>query len=171
MTDHDRPAFAEAMVVLGHTFNETISPIRIGAYFDALSDHRLADVLRATKTLMRSQHFFPKPVDFLELLSGTADDAWGEVRREVRRVGYTEIPRFSNPTTLKTIETLSGSWISFCEQLPAEGPELIGWMKQFRSAFAVMSARHQEHTLTLQSADPKVLRAVRQLADTKGFPE
>ena len=36
MTDHDRPAFAEAMVVLGHTFNETISPIRIGAYGDAL---------------------------------------------------------------------------------------------------------------------------------------
>ena len=171
MTDNDRPAFSEAMVVLGHTFNETISPVRIAAYFDALSDHSMEDVLLATKTIIRSQHFFPKPVDFLELLSGTADDAWGEVLSELSRVGYVGIPRFSNPTVLKTVETISGSWRHFCEQLPAEGPELLGWMKQFRSAFAVMSARHQGHTLTLQSADPTVLRAVRELADTKGFPE
>ena len=158
-------------MVLGHTFNETISPIKIAAYFDALSDHRVEDVLRVTKTLIRTQRFFPKPINFLDLLSGTAEDAWGEVMRECLRVGYPGTPRFKNPIALATVVTIAGSWQRLCEVLPLEGPEYIGWMKQFKSAFAVMSARHQEHTLTLQSADPTVLRAVRELADTKGFPE
>ena len=171
MTDHDKSIFSEAMVVLGHTFNETISPIKIAAYFDALSDHRIEDVVCATRTLIRSQHFFPKPIDFLRLLSGTADDAWGEVLREIQRIGYVGTPRFKNPITLDTVVAIAGSWQRLCEVLPNEGPERIGWMKQFRSAFEVMSARHQEHTLTLQSADPTILRAIRAIADAKSFPQ
>ena len=171
MTDRDMVSFSEAMTVLGETFNETISPIRLAAYFDALSDHSIDDVLLAAGIANRTARFFPKPVELIELISGTAEDAWGEVLREVRRVGYVGTPHFESATALATIEAISGSWQQFCGQLPSDGPELIGWMKQFRSAFLVMTARHQEHTLTLQSADPAVLRAVHQLSENKQFPD
>ena len=170
MDEQDRKPLAKALTVLGETFNETVSPTRHAAYFDALSDHGIEDVILAAKTAIRTMRFFPKPVELIELMTGTGDDAWGEVLDQVKREGYVGTPQFSNPATRDAIEIIAGSWIGFCSMLPNEGPEKIGWMKQFKSAFGTSTMRHQQQEIS-SSTHPELMSAVRQLADEKGFPE
>ena len=170
MDEQDRKPLAKALTVLGETFNETVSPTRHAAYFDALSDHGIADVILAAKTAVRTMRFFPKPVELIELIVGTDDDAWGEVEDQVRHIGYVGTPHFSNPATLAAIEIIAGSWIRFCHILPLAGPEKLGWRKQFNSAFGTSTMRHQQQEIS-SSTHPELMSAVRQLADEKGFPE
>ena len=170
MTTGDQPTFAAAVYTLGQTFDTEITPVKVEAYYDALEQYPLERVLLAIKISIRTCLFFPKPVELINLLTGTADDAWGEVLREVRRVGYTETPNFESPTVMATIEAVAGSWVHFCSILPNESSELIGWMKQFKAAYSVMTARHHQHTLIATSANPELLSAARSLADKKTFP-
>lgn len=160
MTAHDAAPFAEAMHVLGETFNEPMSPIRSEAYFDALSDLSIAQVQTAVRLALRACKFFPKPVELRELLAGApdanADAAWGELMREVARVGYVGQPQFSDPRTLRTIREVWGGWARLCETLPREGPELVGWIKQFKATWGSQDRRDLEARLTAGSLHPDV---------------
>ena len=151
MTEADRPTFAEAMHVLGETFNEPVSTIRAEAYFDALSDLEWWQVERAVRTSLKTATFFPKPVELRALVEGTteekADTAWGEVIQQVRAVGYMGRPRFSDPGTFTAIQALWGGWQQLCETLPNEGPELVGWVKQFKATFQTLTHRETRQQL------------------------
>lgn len=164
MTEDDRPAFAEAMHLLGEMYNEHISELRAEGYFDALRDLSLVDVNLAVRLSLRSCRFFPKPVELRELLTGTpdanADAAWGELIREVRRVGYLGTPTFSDERTLRAIGETWGSWSHLCQTLPAEGAELVGWMKQFKSAFQSLERRDATRQLTTATIHPDVGRFI-----------
>jgi hypothetical protein len=145
MTDDDRPAFAEAMHLLAETFNEHVSEVRAEGYFDALRDWSIVDVNRAVRLALRACKFFPKPIELIELLNGTADmnadAAWGELIRAVRQFGYARMPTFTDERTMRAIRETWGSWSQLCETLPNEGGELVGWMKQFKSAFQSLERR------------------------------
>ena len=159
MTDLDRAAFAEAMLALGETFNEPVSPIRTEAYFDALRDLTIAQVNGGARLAIRACRFFPKPVELRELIEGTpdghADAGWAELIREVRRVGYLGTPAFTDDRTARAIKETWGSWARLCETLPGEGPELIGWMKQFKAAFQSLEKRETQ-LLTPSTINPNV---------------
>ena len=96
----------------------------------------MPQVTAAVRLAMRTCRFFPKPVELRELMTGRADEradlAWGELLREVRRVGYLGTPMFTDASMLPTIHTVFGGWRHLCETLPAGGPELVGWIKQFK---------------------------------------
>ena len=160
MTAEDRPAFAEAMHALGETFNEPVSDIRAEAYFDALSDYSLAEVNTAVRVALRRCKFFPRPAELRELLDGNAEDnaevAWGAVLREIRRVGYMGIPNL-DPRVLRAVNEMWGGWRRLCETLPGEGPELIGWAKQFKSAYQATERVETTKRLTEETLHPRVL--------------
>lgn len=160
MREFDRTLFAEAMHVLGETFNEPISDIRIEGYFDALQDFSIEQVNVAVRLALRDCRFFPKPVELREMIAGApganADAAWGELIREVRRVGYTGTPTFSDDRAMLALRETWGSWQRLCETLPGEGPELIGWAKQFKAAFLSLETRDLTHRLTPATIDPVV---------------
>ena len=145
MTGQDAAVFAEAMHALGETFNEPVSPIRTEAYFDALSDLSIEQVNGAVRLALRSCKFFPKPIELREMIAGrpdaNADAAWGELTREIARVGYLGTPKFSDERTRRTVREVWGSWARLCETLPGEGPELVGWMKQFKSGWQSQDTR------------------------------
>lgn len=145
MTENDRPKFAEAMHALGETFNEPVSDIRAEAYFDALRDVPLAQVAVAVRLAIRTCRYFPKPVELREMVTGQsgelADKAWGDVLTQIRRVGYMGTPTFEDGRIEETIRQVWGSWRRLCETLPGEGPELVGWVKQFKSVFASVANR------------------------------
>lgn len=148
MTDADRNRFAKVLYVLGDVFNEPVSDVRAEAYCKALSDLPIEAVERAGAAAITACKFFPKPIELRELLHGSRDDqatlAWGELLREVRRVGYTGCPAFTHLETMqKTIRSLWGSWSRLCNTLPGEGPELIGWMKQFQAHYQAVQQREQ----------------------------
>lgn len=160
MTEGDRGQFAEAMHALGETFNEPVSDIRSETYFDALREFTIEQVNGAALVAIRSCKFFPKPVELRELILGTpeghADDAWAELIREVRRVGYIGAPSFSDERTERAINETWGSWRRLCETLPGEGPELIGWIKQFKAAFQSLEKRDVSKLLTPATIHPQL---------------
>lgn len=175
MTELDRGPFAEAMYALAETFNETISAVRTEAYFNALDDFSMAQINGAVLMALRTCTFFPKPVELRTLITGKSEDnadaAWAELIREVRRVGYIGTPEFSDGRTLRAICETWGTWPRLCETLPGEGPELIGWMKQFKAAFQSGDARDTTKLLTHATIDPSVRRFIqnerRRLTDAK----
>ena len=103
-------------------------------------------------------------------MSGTASEAWGEVIREVRRVGHLRQPSFTNAATMQAVKAISGSWNNLACTLPADGPELLGWMKRFESAYSTCSARRQQHALVPPSENPAIVGAVQNIA-AKGIVE
>lgn len=165
MNEQDRPAFARALFVLGETFNESISDLRAEGYFDALRDFSLEEATAAMREALRTCKFFPKPVELRELVDGdadtNADQGWAELIREVRRVGYMGTPDFTDGRIAMAIVDIWGSWRRLCETLPGEGPELVGWVKQFKSAYRSQGVRAR--TDALAAGMPSAIR--KQIAD------
>lgn len=141
MTAADTPRLATLLNVLAEAFNEPVSAVRMDAYFLALSDLSIESLEGIGKRALNLQ-FFPRPADLRRLIEGTADHeaelAWLNVLREIRRVGYTGQPMLS-VAALETIHRLWGGWTRVCQTLPGEGPELIGWAKQFHAAYQATS--------------------------------
>lgn len=158
MTEVDREPFAEALFALADTFNEPMTRTRAEGYFDALGDCTLVQVNAAVRQSMRVSRFFPKPVELRELIEGdreaAADAAWGSVLREIRRVGYVGTPNLED-RTLRAVRELWGSWQRLCETLPAEGPELVGWVKQFKQVYGSVE-RTDQRALTMGDLHPNV---------------
>ncbi len=145
MTDADAAAFGESIHALAETFREPMTALRMEGYFDALKDLSIEHVSAAVRLALRQCKFFPKPVELRELVEGDrgmlADAAWGEVLREISRVGYLGQPRFSDARILPAVQSTWGSWVRLCETLPAEGPELVGWIKQFKAVYQSLEKR------------------------------
>lgn len=165
MTEMDREPFAKGMLALCETFNEPISDAKIEAYFETLSEYDIRQVSAAVKGALRTCKFFPRPADLRELIDGdrdaASDAAWGAVLREIRRVGYVGEPSLDD-RALRAVRELWGSWKRLCETLPVEGPELVGWVKQFKQVYGSVE-RTDQRALTLGDLHPNV----RQFITTK----
>ena len=61
-----------------------------------------------------------------------------------------------DPRTLRAVNELWGGWRRLCETLPAEGPELVGWIKQFKATYQGVE-RASERLLTAATVHPSVL--------------
>ena len=146
MTKQDREGFATLMLGIGETYGESVSDVRIEVYFAALADLDLADVRQAATVLVRTQKFFPRPSELREAVNGSQDDraelAWMKLLVLVRRIGYVgtdgkgAAPDFDGDLALKRAALeLYGGWQRLCASLPADGPELLGFAKQFKASY------------------------------------
>jgi hypothetical protein len=153
MRDEDRAAFARMLFAVGDTFNEPVSELRAEAYFDALNDLPIADVLAAGRRAIAESRFFPRPVELREMIDGTMDEAaeiaWGKVQRLVRSVGYTGTPAWPDEPTRRAALELYGGWVRLCSSLPADGPELLGYRKQFVATYKAYAARDRREMAAL----------------------
>lgn len=156
--DADRLRFAEALFVLGDVFNEPVTDARAEAYFDALKGYDTARVLATLKAAISTSKFFPRPADLREMLDGdagmAADAAWAAVQREIRRVGYLGSPSLDE-RALEAVKSVFGGWARMCERLPADGPELLGWMKQFKQTYTNSEVGHRK-ALAMGDVHPNV---------------
>lgn len=157
MTNSDRESFARMLFALGDTFNEPVSDLRTEAYFDALGDLPIMDVLAAGRRALAECRFFPRPVELRELIAGSTDDnaelAWATVRRMVQRVGYCNTPGengypdWPDDATRRAALELYGGWRALCENLPASGPELLGYRKTFVATYRAYAGRDRRDEL------------------------
>jgi hypothetical protein len=138
-TEGEEREFVRVLYAIGELYNETVSTMRAEMFCQALEDLPFQSVASAARTHLKRSHFFPKPADLRELVEGTSEDeaalGWQWLVREVRRVGYLGTPVWPNEVTQHAAEGLFGSWRALCERLPADGPELLGFRKQFVSLF------------------------------------
>lgn len=176
MTAADRMNFAHAYGVMAEMFNEPVSTTKMEGYFAALSDLPYDDVSRAIRVVMQEARFFPRPVELREAVRGNpdqrAEQRWGLVLEAVRRVGYVGHPQFEDPLVLQAIERLWGSWNEMCRTLPSGGPELVGWIKQFRMVYATLATRHQQDLKQpmLPAATREVFHRLEDIAKRKALP-
>jgi hypothetical protein len=169
MTSQDREAFARMLYALGDTFAEAVSELRAEAYFDALRDLPVGEVLAAGRRAIRECRFFPRPVELRELIEGRTEDraelAWAAMLRLVRRYGWPGIdgqgtaPEFPDEATRRAAMELYGGWRALCEKLPGEGPELLGVAKVFKAAYGAVART------SLAMLPPSADDARQQLAD------
>lgn len=147
MTDADRVAFVRAFLALSEAFSEPITDLKTEAYFDALSDLEIADVLPAMRDAVRECKFFPRPVEIRDRITGTPEDraeiAWQAVLSLVRSVGWYQKPdgRWPDAAAQRAALELFGGWKALCEHLPSGGPELLGYRKAFVGAYVAYAHR------------------------------
>lgn len=152
MTSDDREDFAKLMLGLGETYGENVSEARMEIYFSALSDFDLLDVRLAADIAVRTSKFFPRPAELREGVTGSQDDraeiAWMRLLGMVRRTGYTGIPEWDGDRALEQAALeMYGGWVRLCSSLPADGPELLGYAKQFKAGYRAYDNRAQRHAL------------------------
>lgn len=164
MTDRDRPRLAQVLALLGETFGEAVSELRAEAYFVALGAEPIDAVEMAARCSLTGK-FFPRPGELLAVIHGSDEDAaslaWSDMLREIRRVGYLGEPQLPE-ATLETVRGIWGTWAHLCSTLPGEGPELVGWMKQWETAYGATKHRIERPELIGRDDAKRLVGAILQ---------
>lgn len=93
-----------------------------------------------------------------------AEAAWGEVVKQMQRVGYMGTPQWSHPLIGDAVDRLWGSWKRACESSMIETAGVD--RAQFCRMFETLSKRHREDRLL----PPVVREFTAQLAAKAGQP-
>lgn len=121
MTRTDRARFSGLLMALAEGLGESLSDARIQFYFTALSSYPIEELERTAQALSRSSRFFPKPVDFIEAMEGTASDqamaVWNLVCDAVFRIGWSRSLFIADARLAFALEQTFGGWIQCNEQL------------------------------------------------------
>ena len=98
---------------------QTVEPETIRAYAGFIVDLDAREVEQAINEHVAESPYFPTVADIRQRVAKRsvhcpgADEAWGEVLREVRRVGYYGRPQFSHPAIAAAVDALG--WQEFCQ--------------------------------------------------------
>ena len=117
----------------------------VGVWTAVLSDAPPKPVLAAAVAWIRSNKPHPpSPGELLASLSNdeeTPEEAWGQVRKEIGRVGYTGTPELT-PRARQAIEAAGGPWETMCRTLLAG--ELVALRARFLDAYKNIEARDEK---------------------------
>lgn len=111
----------EAMALLVNAFpKEGIEPRTVRVYCEVLGDIPAAELRAACLKLVASAKWFPKVAEIREAwaLARTGPkrgglDAWGDVLREVQRIGWYGTPQLEDPIAAAAVKVLG--WRALCE--------------------------------------------------------
>jgi len=104
--------FMELMTGLGELFDKTISDPLKNIYWKILEPFPDEDCEKAFNQIIATCKFFPKPVEFLEILRGRSEDdstrAWILVDEAMRKHGNYSSLDFGEPKIHRIVEMLGG---------------------------------------------------------------
>ena len=144
MQRSDMAAFGRELIVTAEVFGDTLSEARTLGYFEALMDLPLDAVLAGLRHARRSTRFFPKPAEVRELVQGSVEDrareAWRCVLGALEHVGTYESVDFGDPLIHAAVEALGG-WHQAWAWERADGPELLGYERDFVSLYRLYAQR------------------------------
>jgi len=149
--------FALILLAMGELFETPVSEQRAELFTRAMEDLPFEHVKAAMSRYSHTGLFFPKPVEIRDLVLGNdedaAEEAWTHVRREIRRVGWMGVPCWIDKATEEAaLGLFGGGWRALCERLPGEGPELLGYRKQFIAAYGAARRRQGALAPTCEEA-------------------
>lgn len=117
----------------------------VGAWHALLSDAEGKDILAAAIAWARgNKPFPPTPGQLLQTCKSsgeTAEEAWGAVRAEMQRVGYTGKPSLST-LAARAIEAVGGPWETMCRSLQTS--EVVALRARFIEAYRNIDARDEQ---------------------------
>lgn len=166
--------FVEMLFAMGELFNESVSTVRAEMFCRAVEDLPFEAIAGAAHAHIKTSAFFPKPAELRAFVEGNIDDraeiAWQSVLREIRRVGYYGRPTWPDEATERAATGLfGGSWRALCEHLPAGGPELLGYRKQFVASYGA-TARQTLAGALPPSRTKGLLTALKEQLTAFGLP-
>ena len=145
-TGMDKAAFVELMNGLWAGMGRTVMPDKIAlrVWYLCLQDLTVQQFGRAVQRYLTERSAEFVNVQIIRELSGVQSSgdtasvvAWGEVLREIKRVGAYQTPVFSDNRTASTIRNMGG-WVMLCDTLPEE---LHKWSSlRFSKTFQAMPA-------------------------------
>lgn len=135
MIESDKEDFKMIMVGIGELYNKEITKPLMRIYFSVLKNYSLSDVengVNAHAMDPKQGSFFPKPADIVRHLQtgdisveDKATLAWGQVIREIRRVGSWGTLKLDDKQAMAAVKSL-GSWQQLCNSTETE----MTWKKK-----------------------------------------
>lgn len=158
MTKHDFDAFSALMQGMAECYGQTMSAQGIALRFRLLEKYDLADVEKASMTIMTTRKYttMPTPADFIENLSGGCVDDIAEIEADkvLRAIGdcgaYNSVV-FDNGTTQAVIANAYGGWPKLCSECGEV--ETTRW---FRKNFAKTWSAYARQGITLMGHLPGI---------------
>jgi hypothetical protein len=135
----NQATFKEYMTVLSDLHDKPLSELTIRLYWKALEPFTDDECQKAFEALILSSRFFPKPVDFIEVLRGKTEDqatrAWLKVAKAISRIGNYQSVQFDDLVIHSAIQGMGG-WPKICQSLEKDMP----WcQKEFERLYGLMS--------------------------------
>lgn len=148
MNDGDRSRFAQALLLMAEVFNESISEARAEGYFESLRDLSITSIENAVKSAMKTEKFFPKPVELRQKaaphLEGQLTYGWSRLIQEFDRaksLGVRPMLYDLEPVVV----AVWGSWEKCVAAIEASGR--FAWEQPFKLALtANIQARDEAIT-------------------------
>ena len=141
--------------------NAQVTVETIAVYDRLLSDIPPADLQAVVDQCIAECKFIPTVAEIRERYHAltrslghlTASDAWGQVKREIRRIGSWGTPKFDDPITAKVVANMG--WLELCMSESPEGVDRA----QFERAYNEILNRNEQVS--------KLLPQARELAETR----
>lgn len=143
----------KAIAPLQLAYTNELSEERMDFYVEMLKDIPAESLGKAVRQIIYTSKFLPSiaeirsyAIDTVKVENGTkepdADEAWGEVQRAIRAVGYMKTPSFSNPVVADAVRSLG--WQDICTT-PADDTGIL--RAQFRRAYEAALGRQKQREL------------------------
>ncbi len=160
--------FLEMLLALGEVFNEPVSDRARGDVSAAGRGFAVRCDRGRRRRTMAALPRSSQAGDFARPWKGTVEDqaelAWQHTLREIPAGRLVGTPSWPDEVTARAAPGLfGGSWRTLCENLPARGPELLGFRKQFVSAFGATARQ----AMAAAALPPSRSEAKAALADLK----
>jgi len=138
--------FKEYMTILCELHDRVLSDMMKDLYWKILEPFSDEQCEAAFKEIIYSSRFFPKPVDFVEILRGKkadrATEAWIEVLNAIKRIGNYESVKFADPVIHSVLQVMGG-WDELAATMTVDEEK---WkQKEFERLYEVIAGRGGKH--------------------------
>lgn len=141
----------KAVAPLQLAYNASLDDNRLRLYVEMLSDIPPSILEASVKKLIMTNKFLPSIAEIREvaygikgIISGTAapdeSEAWGEVIKAIRSVGYYGKPTFTHEAITAAVNNIG--WQDICTT-PSEGTNTL--RSQFRRAYQLAAQRQKDN--------------------------
>ena len=141
----------KAVAPLQLAYNASLDDARLRLYVEMLSDIPPSILETAVKKLIMTNKFLPSIAEIREvaygikgIISGTAapdeSEAWGEVAKAIRSVGYYGKPKFSHEAITTAVNNIG--WQDIC-MTTNDGMNTL--RSQFRRAYQLAAQRQKDN--------------------------
>lgn len=141
----------KAVAPLQLAYNASLDDARLRLYVEMLSDIPPSILETAVKKLIMTNKFLPSVAEIREvaygikgIISGTAapdeSEAWGEVAKAIRSVGYYGKPKFSHEAITTAVNNIG--WQDIC-MTTNDGMNIL--RSQFRRAYQLSVERQKDN--------------------------
>jgi len=145
--EKDFDKFAGAIGTVAEVFGKELTIALTTAYMRTLERFSMQEVESAFGKAMTTMRFFPKPVELIELITGSVGDIAeieaAKVLEAIKRNGGNASVVFDNATSQAVIVQAFGGWVKMCRELMASDEKWF--MKDFIRTYQAYARQGIEH--------------------------